>query len=377
MSAIKLDTSRSEKAAALQAALEENVIGQKRAVDSLVRAHEIVLAGISDPHRPLLTVLFLGPTGVGKTELAKTLAKALGLTGLTRIDCAEFRERHTLLNLIGSPKSYVGYSDGPRLQQAKIDRYQTTDCKVNVVLFDEVEKAHPEFTNILLGLLDSGHLNLSDGETDFTKTIIILTSNLSSRETSALIHNSNIGFHSEHEDRKALDDEIWKVSKGAVAKFFRPELVNRIDKIISFHSLSSASMRQILALELKSIQERLFNAQHIVTIRCTSAAKDWLLQNGTSEVYGARELKRLLERKVVAPLASILANKAVEPGDRIVIDARNPDAKDLVFLRKKGQLLKRVKEAIKQQKPDFPLLVPEPLPTCDYSPYFDPEWSPT
>jgi ATP-dependent Clp protease ATP-binding subunit ClpA len=336
----RLEVQRSDQATELQDKLEKKVIGQKRAIEALVRAYEIVLAGISDPKRPLLTTLFLGPTGVGKTELALAFAKAIGLTGITRIDCAEFRERHAVTNLIGAPKSYVGYSEGARLQQHKLDKYQTKTCQINIVLFDEIEKAHPEFSNLLLGILDSGHLNLSDGETDFTKSIIILTSNLSSQETSALIHNSGIGFHSDHEDRKSLDDEIWRTAKAAVTKHFRPELINRIDKIISFHSLDAVSLRQILDLEIAAIQERLFDIQQFVTLRATGAAKDWLLKNGTSEVYGARELKRLLERKIVGPLASLLVSKKVQTGDRLLIDADNPDCEELTFHRKKNLLFK-------------------------------------
>jgi ATP-dependent Clp protease ATP-binding subunit ClpB len=333
----RLTTELSEKALALKMGLESSVIGQPRAVRHTVHALERVWSGLTHPDHPPAILMFLGPTGVGKTELARALAGELlgSKSALTRIDCAEFQHRHEVAKLIGSPPGYLGFTekDTARLSQKKLDQFQAPGHAINILLIDEIEKAADDFFDMMLGIFDSATVTLGSGETtDFSKTIILITSNLSSKETQQKIHNSGIGFYSAKADRDELDKDIWRTTKEAVRKFFRPEFINRIDKFISFHSLDETSLRRILNINLNDIQHRLLTAGHNIILFVTAEAKDYFIQQGTSEAFGARELKRVLEAQLVTPLSSIIASGRATDGDLIEIGFDDK----LIFSRKEG-----------------------------------------
>ena len=278
----------SDKAAIFQWNLDDKIIGQERALKHLLRAYQIFSVKLNPPNRPILVLLFCGPTGVGKTECVKALAATLlgNEAAFTRIDCAEFQRSHEVSKLMGAPPSYLGYNDhgSVRLSQDAIDKFQTEGTKINIILFDEIEKAHPDFHQVLLGVLDNGKLRLGNGnETDFTKSIIVFTSNIGSHETAALINHAAIGFKGPQTDRDDLDQKIYTQTKEAAKKFFRPEFLNRIDHTIVFRSLSHASLKKILSIELRSFQKRLFAAGHRISVRVEPSARDFLLREGTRD----------------------------------------------------------------------------------------------
>jgi ATP-dependent Clp protease ATP-binding subunit ClpB len=233
--------------------LEDNllagVIGQARAIRQIMKAYVPTTVNMHRKARPLGVFLFLGPTGVGKSETVKVFAKQLlgSRDYLTKIDCNEFQEDHEVMKLLGAPPSYVGYNDTPRLAQDKIDQYQKKDVKINIILFDEIEKATPRLFDSILSILGDGGLTLGNGKyADFSRSFIFLTSNLGSHEVRRLIEGAGIGFKISDADRDDLDQRIYRASKTAVEKKFRPEFINRLDKIVVFRSLAESTLRQIL-----------------------------------------------------------------------------------------------------------------------------------
>ena len=279
---------------------------------------------MGDPRRPIGSFLFLGPTGVGKTELAKTLAAFLfdDDDALLRIDMSEYREPHTVSRLFGSPPGYVGYDQGGQLTEAVRRRpYQ-------VVLFDEVEKAHPDVWSALLQILDDGRLTDGHGRTvDFRNTVIIMTSNVGSIEAYSKRRDS-LGFQVGGSAEAAADQAIEKRLQAALKDTFRPEFLNRIDEIIIFHRLAPEQLRVVVDKMLRELRDRL--ADRALSIELTEAARDWLVKNGYDQEYGARPMRRLIQRQVENVLARRVLSGEYADGDAIVVDVEG-DA--LVFAK--------------------------------------------
>src|SRR6185369_7095903 len=269
--------------------------------------------GMTNPTRPLGTMLFLGPTGSGKTHVVEAAAEILFGTrnAVVKIDCAEFQHSHEIAKLIGSPPGYLGHREtAPMLTQESLDKYHTESNPFTLVLFDEIEKASDSLWQLLLGILDKATLTLGDNRrVDFSKTIIFMTSNLGAREMSELISGS-IGFAPKKSAAQMqapvdIDYKIYRTAVDAARRKFSPEFMNRIDKTVVFRSLRDEHLRQILTLELKQVQERILRSTGAKFIfQCTEAAKDLLLEEGIDYKYGARPLKRAIERFIVFPLSN-------------------------------------------------------------------------
>jgi len=328
----ELDPGRlSPEASKLRAALESRVIGQQDAVDSLTTFHQIWLSGLNDPNRPVASFLFLGPTGTGKTRMVEALAESLfqDRRAMLKVDCAEFSHSHEIARLIGSPPGYLGHRDTPPfLSQENLDRHQTRQYPLTLLLFDEVEKANDALWMLLLGILDKGTLTLGTNETvDLTHTLIFMTSNVGADHFDRL-HDKPLGF-------QGLDPDLGQeqVSESvleATRRVFSPEFLNRIDRRIVFNSLGDPEFKKILDLELSYIRKRVQKRLDI-EIRCTAGARRYLLEHGTNPRYGARPLRNLLETEVLFPLASLISSTQVKEGDRIQIDAHSEG--DLIFRR--------------------------------------------
>jgi len=284
--------------------LHQRVVGQDEAVEAVSSAIRRARAGLQDPNRPLGSFLFLGPTGVGKTEMARALAEFLfdDEHALIRIDMSEYQEKHTVSRLIGAPPGYVGYEEAGQLTEAVRRR------PYSVVLFDEVEKAHPEVLNVMLQLLDDGRLTDGKGRTvDFRNTVVIMTSNLGSQY---LTEEASSGTLSESARRQVMD---------AVRGHFRPEFLNRIDEVIIFHALSREHMAQIIDIQARQLLKRLEDRK--IHVELTPAARDLLVREGYDPAYGARPLKRTIQRLVLDPLAVRVLEGEFRENARVVIDA--------------------------------------------------------
>jgi ATP-dependent Clp protease ATP-binding subunit ClpB len=282
--------------------LRGRVVGQDYAISVVSNAVRRARAGLSDPNRPIGSFIFLGPTGVGKTETARALAEFLfdDERAMVRIDMSEYMEKHAVARLIGAPPGYVGYEEGGQLTEAVRRR------PYSVILFDEIEKAHPDVFNILLQILDDGRLTDGQGRTvDFKNTVIIMTSNVGSH------YIQDLGV----EDEEALQDRVME----ALRAQFRPEFLNRVDDIVIFHPLSKSQIKQIVDIQLELLRKRL--AERKLTIELTDAAKVALAAEGFDPVYGARPLKRAIQRRVQDPLAMRLLDGEFHEGDHILVDA--------------------------------------------------------
>ena len=302
-----------EKLLRMEGRLHERVVGQDEAVTAVSNAIRRARAGLQDPSRPLGSFIFLGPTGVGKTELARALARFLfdDERAMVRIDMTEYQEKHTVARMIGAPPGYVGYDDAGQLTEAVRRRPYA------VVLFDEVEKAHPDVLNVLLQLLDDGQLTDGKGRTvDFKNAVVIMTSNLGSQ------------FIAERAGRAGGDvgDDVRDRVFEALQAHFRPEFINRIDDIILFHALGREHVREIVRIQLDRLTERL--ADRRMTIELSEGALDLLAERGFDPVYGARPLKRTVQRMVLDPLARRLLEHELREGAHVRVDAAGDD---LVF----------------------------------------------
>ncbi len=324
---------RSPQVMEFDARLRANIVGQDEATTELVNVYQAVLAGLIAPGRPIANFLFLGPTGSGKTRLVEAAAEVLFSTAesVVKIDCAEFQHDHEIAKLIGSPPGYLGHRDTPALlNQETLDRFHTDSLKITFVLFDEIEKASDALWRLLLGILDKATLTLGDNrKVNFSRTIIFMTSNLGAREMTRFL-NGGIGFATPAEDTEStqLDKKIRRVAVDAACKKFSPEFMNRIDKSVVFRSLSRNDLEQVLGIELASVQTRILKTQpdRPFVLHYTDEAKDFLLTNGTDPKYGARHLKRTIERHVVLPLSSLLATRQILAGDTITVDSADDDA---------------------------------------------------
>jgi ATP-dependent Clp protease ATP-binding subunit ClpB len=315
----KLVESEKEKLLHLEAELHQRVIGQDEAVTAVADAIQRSRAGLADPNRPIASFIFLGPTGVGKTELAKALAAYLFDTeeAMVRIDMSEYMEKHTVSRLIGAPPGYVGYEEGGQLTESIRRRPYA------VVLFDEIEKAHPDVFNILLQVLDDGRVTDSQGHTvDFKNTIIIMTSNIGSQYILDLA-----GDDSRYEEMRSRVMEAMRNS-------FRPEFLNRIDEIIIFHALRREELRQIVKLQVQRLEQRL--AERKISLKLSDAALDFLAEVGYDPVFGARPLKRAIQRELETQIAKAILRSEFNDGDTIFVDVEN---ERLAFKRLPVELL--------------------------------------
>ena len=319
------------------------IVGQDRAVRRITGLYQIFLAGLSHPGRPIGTLLFLGPTGSGKTRVVEAASEVLfGDPHLiTKIDCAEFQHSHEIAKLIGSPPGYLGHRETtPMLTQENIDRAHTDDLKLSLVLFDEIEKASDALWQLLLGILDKATLTLGDNRrVDFSHSIVIMTSNLGAREMSEMI-SGGIGFAPKSGVIDAeVDQKIYRTASEAAKRKFSPEFMNRIDKVVVFRSLRDEHLRQILEIELRAVQDRVMRgAGDKFIFKCTDAAKKFLLDEGIDFKYGARHLKRSIERFLVYPLSNLIATGQVGLGDLLTVDF-SPEIGKLVFTKETGGAL--------------------------------------
>jgi ATP-dependent Clp protease ATP-binding subunit ClpB len=337
-----LDPSRTGRdAESLERTLLRLVVGQDEAVDQIVNIYQMFITGLGAPNRPVGNFLFLGPTGSGKTKTVEATAEALlhNPRAVVKIDCAEFQHSHEIAKLIGSPPGYLGHREThPLLCQDAINQYQTDQMRLSFVLFDEIEKASDSLWNLLLGILDKATLTLGDNrKVDFSHAMIFMTSNLGAAEMSNLV-SPRLGFH--HAEMasgqfKADEDLSKKVNKTgleAARRKFTPEFMNRIDKIVVFKSLGEAELRRILDLELDQIQQRILrsSADRCFAHTVSAAGKDFLLAEGTDLKYGARHLKRAIERHLIQPLANLVATNQVSAGDWVQADF-DPEHRCMVF----------------------------------------------
>jgi ATP-dependent Clp protease ATP-binding subunit ClpC len=303
--------------------LHERLVGQSEAVAAVADAIRRARSGLKDPRRPIGSFIFIGPSGVGKTELAKALAEFMfdDEEALVRIDMSEYREQHSVSRLFGAPPGYIGYEEGGQLTEAVRRR------PYRVVLFDEVEKAHPEVWNALLQILDDGRLTDGQGRVvDFRNTVLIMTSNLG---TEYVTKSGTLGFlGTAEEGDQSNREKIEKALKGA----FQPEFLNRIDEIILFSPLSKENMREIVGLQMEDIQSRL--EDHGLRVELTEAATLWLADEGYDPAFGARPLKRALQKHVESPLSVSLLSGDFEPGDTVLVDIED----NQVAFRKKEQV---------------------------------------
>lgn len=322
----RLTEEETERLIKMEEVLHKRVIGQEEAVKAIAKAIRRGRVGLKDPKRPTGSFIFLGPTGVGKTELSKALAEAIfgDEEEMIRIDMSEYMEKHTVSRLVGSPPGYVGYEEGGQLTE-KVRRKP-----YSVVLFDEIEKAHPDVFNILLQILEDGILTDSHGrQVDFRNTVIIMTSNVGAR---MITEPKKLGFAVSKGDEKENYETIKNNVMGELKRTFRPEFLNRVDEIIVFHQLSQEHIKQIATLMLERLVERLKTNQ--ISIEVTDAAKTVLAKEGFDPIYGARPLRRAIQSKVEDLLAEEMLEGRVKSGDHVIIDGQD----DKIIIRNKKEL---------------------------------------
>lgn len=324
--------------------LLSKIVGQERAVKRIVNMYQVYLAGMSMPGHPIGNLLFLGPTGSGKTRVVEASAEILfgSPRAFIKIDCAEFQHSHEIAKLIGSPPGYLGHRETPPiLTQEAIDQYQTDRRRVSFILFDEIEKASDAVWQLLLGILDKATLTLGDNrKTDFSRCVIFLTSNLGAVEMTDML-SGGIGFtsglHVNEENLDEINNRMYRTALDVAKRKFSPEFMNRIDKVVVFHTLSQQNLREVLDIELNDVQNRIMASQSDkqFVFRCTSEAKDFLLKEGTDLKYGARHLKRSIERHLVYPISNLIATGQIGLGDVIKIDLGSTGDK-LVFSKERA-----------------------------------------
>jgi ATP-dependent Clp protease ATP-binding subunit ClpB len=329
----------------LDADLRKRIVGQDAAIEQIISIYQTNLAGMSSAGRPIGNFLFLGPTGSGKTRLVEATAESLLGDGraVIKIDCAEFQHSHEIAKLIGSPPGYLGHREThPLLSQEVLNQYHTERFKLSFVLFDEIEKASDSLWNLLLGILDKATLTLGDNRrVDFSRALIFMTSNLGASEMGSMLR-PNVGFAASDIERRnatgivdeKLNDKVARAGLEAARRKFTPEFMNRIDKTVVFRPLGEAELRKILTLELNMVQQRVFSsatgAPFVFSL--TDTAKEFLLREGTDMKYGARHLKRAIERNLVHPLSNLIATQQVRGGDLIRVDF-DPSGSRLTFFK--------------------------------------------
>jgi ATP-dependent Clp protease ATP-binding subunit ClpB len=330
---------KSSRAQEFEERLASSVVGQERAVRGMSSLYQVFLAGLAPSDRPIGTMLLLGPTGSGKTHVVEKAAEALFGTSsaVIKIDCAEFQHSHEIAKLIGSPPGYLGHREtSPLLTQANLDQYHTEDTQLSILLFDEIEKASDSLWRLLLGILDKATLTLGDNrKVDFSSTLVVMTSNLGAREMAELI-SGGLGFAAAkpaRNDGDITDQKIYRTALEAARRNFSPEFMNRIDSVVVFRSLQEQHLRQILDLELQAVQNRITHSEESSFIfQCSDSVKEILLEEGKDPRYGARPLKRAVERILVNRLSNLIATNQVRLGDFVYVDAI-PETDKLIFSR--------------------------------------------
>jgi len=341
------------------ARMNKMIVGQPRAIERICDSFSRLIAGVQDPERPLLTMLFLGPTGVGKTETVRCLAESIfgNRRAFTRISCQEYSAHYNISKLLGSPPGYVGGEIRPLLAQENLDRHHKkalenqsgmiceaggklgrlfppdSERHLAIVLFDEIEKAHPKMWNLLLGILEDGHLVLGNNEeVDFTRAIVVLTSNVGSEAMGAHLTQSQIGFQG-LVDPAALNRNLDEAARRAARKVFPHEFLNRFDDMITFQSLEEPHLFQILDNLIAQIHHRSLRCAEPFLLEVTPAAKRRLVAEGTDAKFGARPLKRVVEQRLVTPISHHICSDQIRKGDLITVDLRDGE---FVFLRETG-----------------------------------------
>lgn len=339
---IPLDPQRTgREAETLEANLRRLIVGQDEAIQQVVNIYQMHLTGMAPPGRPVGNFLFLGPTGSGKTRIVEATAESLvgSARAVLKIDCAEFQHSHEIAKLIGSPPGYLGHREThPLLSQEVLNQHHTEKVKLSFVLFDEIEKASDALWNLLLGILDKATLTLGDNRrVDFSRAMIFMTSNLGAAEMSALM-SPRLGFYRPGNGSGAPADarlagKISQAGTEAARRKFTPEFINRLDKIVVFRPLGQAELRRILEIELRLVQQRILSsAAHPFVFSLTAAAKDHLLDEGADLKYGARHLKRAIERLLVQPLSNLIATEQILGGDLVRVDF-DPTQGQLTFFK--------------------------------------------
>ena len=316
---------RSPEFVEFESGLRQKVVGQDRVIQRVAHMLQVYQAGMSMPGHPLGNLLFLGPTGTGKTRVVEAAADILfgSPRAFIKIDCAEYQHGHEIAKLIGSPPGYLGHRETPPLlTQKALDEHHTEDAPFGFLLFDEIEKAHASLWQLLLGILDKGTLTLGDNQrVDFSRTVVFMTSNLGAKEITRLM-SGGIGFSPGGPDEDGnLDQKIYRTALEAARGKFSPEFMNRIDKVVVFRALNRGHLRRIVDIELRQVQERVIasEAARPFVLRWTEDAKDFLLDEGWDRTYGARHLKRAIERHLIFPLSSLMATDQIYPGDTVLV----------------------------------------------------------
>ena len=343
---VPLDPSKTGRdAESLESSLKKLIVGQDEAIQQIVNIYQMHLTGMSAPGRPIGNFLFLGPTGSGKTRIVEATSEILmkNPRAVIKIDCAEFQHSHEIAKLIGSPPGYLGHREThPLLSQEVLNAFHSETTKLSFVLFDEIEKASDALWNLLLAILDKATLTLGDNrKVDFSKCMIFMTSNLGAAEMSALL-SPKLGFNGSANAYKAangitdekLNAKLSRSGTEAARKKFTPEFINRLDKIVTFKPLGSGELKRILDIELNVVQQRVFNSSmnRSFVFKTSEPAKEFLLHEGTDMKYGARHLKRAIDRLLVQPMSNLIATEQVRGGDWIRVDV-DSNGKTLNFFK--------------------------------------------
>jgi ATP-dependent Clp protease ATP-binding subunit ClpB len=328
---------RSATACQFEHAMREKIVGQDEAVQALVDIYQVFCAGLHSPGRPVGNLLFLGPTGSGKTRTVEAAAEILfgDSRAVIKVDCAEFQHSHEIAKLIGSPPGYLGHREThPLITQEALAVSHREHLKLSFLLFDEIEKASDALWQLLLGMLDKATLTLGDNrKVDLSQTVIFLTSNLGGSQIADLIHGGMGFIRPKDKATTGLHEKVQRTAVEAARRNFSPEFMNRLDKVVVFHPLKREELDEVLEIELRQVQKRVLDStMRPFFFRITGEGREFLLAEGTDQRYGARHLKRAIERYVVYPIARLLATTQVHQGDALVIDHHLGD-EGLVFLR--------------------------------------------
>jgi ATP-dependent Clp protease ATP-binding subunit ClpB len=351
----KLDPSiRSTDSRDFEGALRSKIVGQAEGVQALVDLYQVFCAGLNSPGRPVGNLLFLGPTGSGKTRIVEAAAEILfgDARAVIKVDCAEFQHSHEIAKLIGSPPGYLGHREThPLITQEALAASHTEKLKLSFLLFDEIEKASDALWQLLLGMLDKATLTLGDNRrVDLSQTVIFLTSNLGGGEITELMQGGMGFVQPKDKPAAGLDEKVERTAIEAARRKFSPEFMNRLDKVVVFHPLRREQLEEVLEIELGQVQQRVLEtAKGQFLFRVTAGGREFLLQEGTDQRYGARHLKRAIERHVVYPLANLLATEQVHLGDLVCIDW-SKDNEGLSFVRE-GENLAMPARRVEQVAP--------------------------
>jgi len=351
-------TIRSNDTRDFHGSLRSKIVGQEEGMQALVDMFQVFCAGLNSPGRPVGNLLFLGPTGSGKTRIVEAAAEILfgDARAIIKVDCAEFQHSHEIAKLIGSPPGYLGHREThPLITQEELAKSHTDKLKLSFLLFDEIEKASDALWQLLLGMLDKATLTLGDNRrVDLSQTVIFLTSNLGGGEITELMQGGMGFVQPTGKLDSQLNQKVERTAVEAARRKFSPEFMNRLDKVVVFHPLKREQLEEVLDIELGQVQQRVLEtAKGQFLFRVTNPGKEFLLQEGTDTRYGARHLKRAIERHVVYPLANLLATEQVHLGDLVCIDWDKSQDR-LTFIREGENLampVRRLEPAIAPPRP--------------------------